>query len=128
VIFIFAVLAAFGATLTLPGIAGIALTIGMAVDGNIIIFERIREELKTGKTTKSAIALGFTRANITVFDANLTTLIAGIVLYQYGTGPVQGFAVTLMIGIICTYITNVPIARAFFDFCLEVVRIKKISI
>ncbi len=127
-IFIFAILAAFQATLTLPGIAGIALTVGMAVDGNIIIFERIREELKTGKTPKSAVALGFERANITVFDANLTTLIAGIVLYQYGTGPVQGFAVTLMIGLVCTYITNVPIARALFDFSVEVLGLKKLSI
>lgn len=113
--FILAMLTAFGATLTLPGIAGIILTIGMAVDANVLIFERIREELDGGKTPRSAVDAGYKRAVITVWDANLTTLIAAAVLYQFGTGPIRGFAVTLAIGIIGSMFCAIVFVRSIFD-------------
>ncbi|CAG1769111.1 partial Protein translocase subunit SecD, partial [uncultured bacterium] len=97
--FILGILAAFKAALTLPGIAGIVLTIGMAVDANVLIFERIREELGTGKTVKAAIESGYAHASSAIWDSNITTFITGVILYQFGSGPVQGFALTLMIGI-----------------------------
>ncbi len=100
VAFILAMLTAFGATLTLPGIAGIILTIGMSVDANVLIFERVREELKAGKSPRSATDAGYQRAAITIWDSQLTTLIAAAVLYNFGTGPIRGFAVTLAIGIV----------------------------
>ncbi|MFH1729699.1 MAG: protein translocase subunit SecD [Pseudomonadota bacterium] len=128
VLFILAILTAFQATLTLPGIAGIVLTIGMAVDANVIIFERIKEELRAGKSPKAAIATGYEKAQLTILDANLTTLIAAIVLFQYGTGPIQGFAVTLMIGIICSYITALWITRVVFDYASQKFTLKKLSI
>ncbi len=115
VVFILALLAAFGATLTLPGIAGIALTIGMAVDANIIIFERIREELRLGKTARAAVDAGFDKAVSAVLDANITTFIAGVVLFSYGTGPIKGFAVTLMIGIATTLFSAIFVSRAMLD-------------
>jgi preprotein translocase subunit SecD len=127
-LFILAALAAFEATLTLPGIAGIILTIGMAVDGNVLIFERIREELRKGVKVRGAIENGFSRAFITIFDANVTTLIAAIVLYQYGTGPIKGFAVTLSIGIISSMFTAIFVSRFIFDLFLDKYRVKKISI
>src|SRR5690606_4288244 len=96
IIFIFGILAAFNATLTLPGIAGIVLTIGMAVDANVLIFERVREEQKTGKTMKAAIEAGYSKAFSAIFDANITTFFVGAILYSFGVGPIQGFAVTLM--------------------------------
>lgn len=98
--FILAMMTLFGGTLTLPGIAGIILTIGMSLDSNVLIFERIKEELEAGKTPRTAVAMGFDRASVTIWDSQLTTLIAAVVLYQFGTGPVRGFAVTLTIGII----------------------------
>jgi preprotein translocase subunit SecD len=110
-----AVMAGFHATLTLPGIAGIALTIGMAVDTNIIIFERIREELRTGKTVRASIEAGFKRAFRTVVDTHVTVLVAGLILYNFGTGPVKGFAVTLMIGIAASLFTAVFFTRLLFD-------------
>ncbi|MDD3578561.1 MAG: protein translocase subunit SecD [Candidatus Cloacimonetes bacterium] len=113
--FILAMLTAFGATLTLPGIAGIILTIGMAVDANVLVFERIREELDAGKTPRSACDAGYKRATITVWDANVTTLIAAIVLYQFGTGPIRGFAVTLAIGIIGSMFCALVFVRSIFD-------------
>ncbi len=128
VIFIFAVLAAFRATLTLPGIAGIVLTIGMAVDANVLIFERIREELRVGKTPRAAMEAGFSKAFITILDANVTTLIAAVVLFQFGTGPIKGFAVTLSIGIISSMFTAIIVSRAVFDLAFEKRRIRKISI
>ena len=115
VVFIMALLAAFGATLTLPGIAGIALTIGMAVDANIIIFERIREELRLGKTARAAVDAGFDKAVSAVLDANITTFIAGVVLFSYGTGPIKGFAVTLMIGIATTLFSAIFVSRTMLD-------------
>ena len=110
-----ATMAGFHATLTLPGIAGIALTIGMAVDTNILIFERIREELRAGKTVRGAIDAGFSRAFKTVIDTHVTVLVSGLILFQFGTGPVKGFAVTLMIGIAVSLFTAVFFTRLLFD-------------
>jgi len=105
----------FKATLTLPGIAGIILTIGMAVDANVLVFERIREELSTGKSVTSSIATGFSRAFKTILDANVTTIIAAIFLFQFGTGPIKGFAVTLIIGITASMFTAIFVSRLIFD-------------
>jgi len=116
IVYQLAILAALGATLTLPGIAGVVLTVGMAVDANIIIYERIREELRAGKSARGAVEAGFGRAFWTVFDAHVTALVAGIVLYSYGTGPIRGFAVTLIIGVIANLFTSVWLSRAFFDY------------
>jgi len=118
-IIIFGGLAYFRATLTLPGIAGIILTIGMAVDANILIFERIREELAAGKGVVNSVAAGFSRAFRTILDSNLTTIIAAIFLFQFGTGPVKGFAVTLIIGILASMFTAVFVSRLIFDFILS---------
>lgn len=115
VMMVFALLAMFGATLTLPGIAGVALTVGMAVDANIIVFERIREELSLGANARKAVDAGYEKALSAVLDANITTGIAGVVLYSYGTGPVRGFAVTLMIGIVTTLVTALFVTRVFMD-------------
>ncbi len=108
-------LAAFGATLTLPGIAGIVLTIGMSVDANILILERIREELKNGVSSMEAIAAGFDCASVSIVDSNLTTIIAAAILYQFGTGPVRGFAVTLTLGIIASMFTAIFVSRVVFE-------------
>jgi preprotein translocase subunit SecD len=115
VLFTLGILAGFSATLTLPGIAGIILTIGMSVDSNVLIYERIREELATGKTVKASIDSGFRRANSAIIDSNLTTFITGIILYQFGTGPIQGFALTLMIGIAASLFSALVIARLVLD-------------
>jgi preprotein translocase subunit SecD len=115
VLFILGILAGFKATLTLPGIAGIILTIGMAVDANVLIFERIREELSTGKTVKASIESGFARANSAIIDSNITTFFTGIILYQFGTGPIQGFALTLMIGIAASLFSALVISRLILD-------------
>jgi len=105
----------FHATLTLPGIAGLVLTVGMAVDANVLIFERLREELRKGKTIRAAIDTGYSRAFLTIIDSNLTTLIAALVLFQFGTGPVKGFAVTLSIGILSSMFTSLFFTRILFD-------------
>ncbi|HEY6726317.1 MAG TPA: protein translocase subunit SecD [Polyangiaceae bacterium] len=110
-----AVLASFGASMTLPGIAGLALTIGMSVDANVLINERIREEIKAGKSPRAAVELGFNRAFSAIMDGQVTTLIAGAVLAQYGTGPIKGFAVTLMIGTVCSIFTGIVVSRVLFD-------------
>ncbi|SMC20438.1 preprotein translocase subunit SecD [Desulfacinum hydrothermale DSM 13146] len=128
VVLIMAALAAFRATLTLPGIAGIILTIGMAVDANVLIFERIREELRLGKTPRAAVDAGFARATLTILDANITTLIAAVVLFQFGTGPVKGFAVTLSIGIVASLFTAIIVSRLIFDYLLVQRRVRSISI
>ncbi len=114
-LFIMAVLAGFHATLTLPGIAGIILTIGMAVDANVLIFERIREELRSGKTVRAAIDSGYGHALSAIIDANVTTFLVGIVLYQFGTGPIRGFALTLCIGIISSLFTAFFVTRTIFE-------------
>ena len=115
ILLILAGMAAFGGTLTLPGIAGIILTIGMAVDANVLIYERIREELRSGGSVANAIQQGFARSTITIFDSNLTTIIAAIILYQFGTGPVRGFALTLTLGILASMFTAIFVSRIFFD-------------
>ena len=107
------------ATLTLPGIAGLILTIGMAVDANVLIFERIREELKLGKTVRAAVEQGFGRAFTTILDCNITTLVAAFFLFTYGTGPVQGFAVTLTIGLLASMFTAVFVSRQLFEIELS---------
>ncbi|MBI4772904.1 MAG: protein translocase subunit SecD [Deltaproteobacteria bacterium] len=128
IVLIMAALAAFGATLTLPGMAGIILTIGMAVDANVLIFERIREETRLGKTPRAAVEAGFGRALVTIIDSNVTTLIAALVLFQFGTGPVKGFAVTLSIGIVASVFTAVFVSRLVFDYLLLRVRVKRIPV
>lgn len=121
-------LAGFGATLTLPGIAGIILTIGMAVDANVLIFERIREEQSLGKTPRSAVNAGYERATLTILDANVTTLIAALVLFQFGTGPVKGFAVTLSLGVMASLFTALILTRTVFDYILIKRKVRVISI
>jgi preprotein translocase subunit SecD len=121
-------LAGLRATLTLPGIAGIILTIGMAVDANVLIFERIREELRLGKTPIAAIDGGYSKAFLTIMDANVTTLIAAVVLFQFGTGPVKGFAVTLSIGIVASLFTALFVSRVIFDVLLAKRMIRRVSI
>lgn len=121
-------LAYFGASLTLPGIAGIILTVGMAVDANVLIFERIREELRIGKTVRAAVDMGFSKAFKTILDANVTTVIAAIVLFQFGTGAIRGFAITLSIGIAASMFTSVFVSRVIFDTVLSLRKVKKLSI
>jgi preprotein translocase subunit SecD len=122
------VLAWLNFTLTLPGIAGMILTLGMAVDANVIIFERIKEELRGGKTVNAAVEAGFGKAFRTILDSNVTTLIATFVLSQFGTGPIKGFAVTLSIGIIINMFTAVFVSRLIFDLGLGAFRVKRLSI
>ena len=128
IVLLLAALAAFGATLTVPGLAGIVLTIGMAVDANVLIYERIREELRNGKTVKAAIDTGYSRAFTTIFDSNLTTIISAIFLFQFGTGPVKGFAVTLTIGLLANMFTAVAVTRVIYDYFVQERRIKTLSI
>ncbi|MEE2658343.1 MAG: protein translocase subunit SecD [Candidatus Latescibacterota bacterium] len=128
ILFVFAVLAGFNATLTLPGIAGIILTIGMAVDANVLIFERVREELRTGKTVRAAINSGFGNALSAIVDANLTTFIVGIVLYEFGTGPIRGFALTLCIGIVSSLFTAFVVTRTILDLITARTRSDSLSI
>lgn len=115
VLFLLAILAAFHGTLTLPGIAGIILTLAIGVDANVLIYERIREEIETGKTLRAAIDAGYGKAFTAIFDSNLTTFLTGIILYQFGSGPVQGFALTLMIGIAASMFSAIFITRVFFE-------------
>jgi preprotein translocase subunit SecD len=117
-IIVVGVMNALGAALTLPGIAGLILLIGMAVDANVLIFERIREELDLGKTARSAVDTGFAKAFSTIVDANITTLVAAVFLFQFGTGPVKGFAVTLTIGILASMFTAIFVSRVLFDLWL----------
>ena len=116
IIFILGILAGFQATLTLPGIAGIVLTIGMAVDANVLIFERVREEQGTGKTLKASIEGGYAKALSAIFDANITTFFVGLILYSFGVGPIKGFAVTLMAGILASLFSAIVITRIVFDW------------
>ena len=119
ILFILGVLAAFQGTLTLPGIAGVILTIGMAVDANVLIYERVREEARTGKTLRAAIDGGYSKAFSAIFDSNVTTFFTGVILYQFGTGPVQGFALTLMIGIVASLFSAIVITRVIFNILTE---------
>ncbi len=127
-IIVLGVLGHFGATLTLPGIAGIILTVGMAVDANILIFERIKEELRLGKTIRSSIEAGFQKAFSAILDSNVTTLIAAFFLYGFGTGPIRGFAVTLTAGLVANLFTAIFVSRAVFEFVLSTRRIERLSI
>jgi preprotein translocase subunit SecD len=119
---------AVGATLTLPGIAGVILTIGMAVDANILIFERIREELRAGKTVRAAVDSGFSKVFWTIVDSNVTTLIAAAFLFQFGTGPVRGFAVTLTVGLLANMFTAIYVSHRLFDWTLGSQRVERLSI
>ncbi|MBI1805286.1 MAG: protein translocase subunit SecD [Ignavibacteriae bacterium] len=119
ILFVLGVLAAFQGTLTLPGIAGLILTVAIAVDANVLIFERIREESVTGKSLMAAIDAGYSRAFTAIFDANLTAFITGVILYQFGSGPVQGFALTLMIGIVASVFSAVVVSRVIIETMLE---------
>jgi preprotein translocase subunit SecD len=112
----------------LPGIAGIILTIGMSVDANVLIFERIREELRVGRTPLNAIESGYEKAMSTILDANITTLIAALVLFQFGTGPIKGFAVTLSIGILSSMFTAIFVTRTIFLTFFSSKEVKKLSI
>ncbi len=125
---VLAVLAAFKATLTLPGIAGLLLTVGVAVDANILIFERIREELRTGKTIRIALDAGYNRAFITIIDTHITGIVAAALLIMFGTGPIKGFAVTTIIGLLASLFTAVFVTRVMFDYITENFNIKKLSI
>lgn len=127
-IILVAALGALNAVLTVPGIAGIVLTIGMAVDANVLIFERIREELRAGKTVRSAIEAGYNRAFSAILDSNVTTIIAAIMLFQFGTGPVRGFAVTLSLGLIISMFTAILVTRVIFDWLTLQRSFKKLSI
>ena len=121
-------LSGLGATLTLPGIAGIVLTIGMAVDANVIVFERIREEQRNGRSPTTAVIAGYERALSTILDANITTFIAAAILYLLGSGPVKGFAVTLAIGIVTSVFTAFVVTRWFTAMWLRLARPRKLSI
>jgi len=127
-VLIVAVLSLFQATLTLPGVAGIVLTVGMAVDANVLIFERIREEIRNGNTPQASIHLGYDRALSTIVDANITTLIAAVVLFNFGTGPIKGFAVTLSIGILTSMFTAILVTRGLVNLLYGGKRVKSLAI
>ncbi|MGH7328156.1 MAG: protein translocase subunit SecD, partial [Polyangiaceae bacterium] len=123
-----AVLASFGATMTLPGIAGLALTVGMSVDANVLINERIREELRAGRSVRAAVEAGYEKAFSSILDGHVTVFISGLILAQYGTGPVKGFAVTLIVGIICSLFTGVFCTRIVFDWWVRGAKVKRLSV
>jgi protein-export membrane protein SecD len=125
---IVAVLALFHATLTFPGMAGLILTVGMAVDANVLIFERVREELRAGKSPRAAVEAGYRRSTITILDANITTILSALVLMKFGTGPIKGFAVVLTIGILASFFTAIFVTRLIFDYMTVVKEVKKLAI
>ena len=126
-IFVLTYLAYFRATLTLPGMAGIILTIGMAVDANVLIFERIREELRLGNTTRVAVDNGYTKVRWTILDSNITTFLTAIILYNFGTGPIKGFALTLMVGIVASVFTALFVTRVVFDILTHKINLSRVS-
>ena len=128
VLYMIALLAGFQAVLTLPGIAGVVLTVGMAVDANVLIHERIREEIRAGRAVRSAVDAGYQNALPAILDSNITTFLSGVILFQFGTGPVKGFAVTLCIGIVTTVITAVYLTRIYYDYRIGARRLERISI
>jgi preprotein translocase subunit SecD len=128
ILFLLAILAAFKAVLTLPGIAGIVLIAGMAVDANVLVNERIREELRAGRALRSAIEAGYQNAMPAIIDTNVTTFLSGLILFQFGTGPIKGFAVTLCVGILTTVVTAVYMTRIYYDYRLSRGNLKRISI
>ena len=123
-----AILASFSGTLTLPGIAGLALTIGMAVDANVLINERIREELRAGRSLRASVEAGYDKAFTAIIDGHVTIFISGLILAQYGTGPVKGFAVTLIIGIIASLFTGVFCTRLVFEYWVRGAKVKRLSV
>jgi preprotein translocase subunit SecD len=127
-VFLLACLSMFKATLTLPGIAGIALTLGMAIDANVLINERIREELRLGKTARACLDAGYEKAFWSIMDSNLTTLLAALILFQFGTGPIKGFAVTLSLGIATTLFTALFVTRVIYDLFMEGRHIERLSV
>ena len=127
-LFMLGIMSALSPPLTLPGIASLALTVGMAVDANVLIIERIREELRLGKSARAAVDQGFRRAMASVFDSQLTTFIAGVVLYQYGTGPIKGFAVMLLIGIITSLFTGIFCSKVMMDFVVRGLKVKRLRV
>ncbi|MBI2988166.1 MAG: protein translocase subunit SecD [Deltaproteobacteria bacterium] len=128
ILFLLAVLAGFKAVLTLPGIAGIVLTVGMAVDANVLVNERIREELRGGKSPRAAVEAGYERALPAILDSNITTFLSGLILFQFGTGPIKGFAVTLCVGILTTVITAVYMTRIYYDYRMAARKLTRVSI
>ncbi|MCK4349723.1 MAG: protein translocase subunit SecD, partial [Candidatus Krumholzibacteria bacterium] len=128
VLFILAVLAGFHFTLTLPGIAGIILTMGMAVDANVLIYDRIKEELRAGKTVRASVDAGYANATSAILDANITSLISALVLYQFGTGPIRGFALTLSVGIVSSVFTALIVTKLMFDARLSRAAVQELSI
>ena len=127
-VLIIAMLSLLQATLTLPGIAGIVLTVGMAVDANVLIFERIKEEIRNGNTPQASIHAGYEKAFSTIADANITTLIAALMLFSFGTGPIQGFAVTLSLGIISSMFTAIMVSRGLVNLIYGGKNLKKLFI
>jgi preprotein translocase subunit SecD len=119
IVILISALGYIGAVLTLPGIAGMILTVGMGVDSNVLIFERIREELRNGKAVGNAVAGGFDHAFVTIIDTHVTTIVSSAILFTFGTGPIRGFAVTLTIGLLANLFTSVFVSRAIFDFVLS---------
>jgi preprotein translocase subunit SecD len=128
VLMVLALFALFGFTMTLPGIAGIVLTVGMAVDANVLILERVREELRAGKGGRAAIDAGYERAWSAILDSNVTTFVSGLILFQFGSGPVRGFAVTLCLGIVTTVLTAVYGTRLVYDWMARGRRIDTVSV
>jgi preprotein translocase subunit SecD len=126
--FMFAILSAFNFTLTLAAITGMVLTIGMAVDANVLIFERMKEEYRLGKSPKAVIQAGFAKAFWAIADSNITTFIAAIVLSQLGKGPIQGFAVTLAVGVVTSMFTALFVSRLIYDFNTDVLKIHRLSL
>jgi len=127
-VFMISILSAFQLTLTLTSIAGLILTVGMAVDANVIIFERIKEEYRLGKSAEASVRAGFSKAFWTIMDANITTFIAALVLSQLGSGPIQGFANTLAVGIVCSMFSALFVSRLVFDYFVEQLKVKKLRI
>ena len=128
IILLLCVMAAMGATLTLPGIAGIVLTLGMSVDANVLVNERMREELRNGKSPREAVKLGYQRAWSAIRDSNISTFVAGLILFQFGTGPVKGFAVTLCVGVLTGLFSCIVVTRAWYDYRIMVRRLERISV
>jgi len=128
VLYLMGALAAFGATLTLPGIAAIVLLVGMSVDSNVLIFERIKEELRMGRTPRMSLDTGYDKAFMTIMDSHVTALITAAVLFQFGTGPVKGFAVSLSLGIIINLFTSLVATKVVFDLALRRFKVDRLSI
>ncbi|MGH7907544.1 MAG: protein translocase subunit SecD, partial [Candidatus Binataceae bacterium] len=128
ILLLLCVMAALQATMTLPGIAGIVLTLGMSVDANVLINERMREELRAGKSPREAVKLGYERAWSAVRDSNISTFVAGLILFQFGTGPVKGFAVTLCVGILTGLFSCIVVTRAWYDYLISQRRLNAVSV